>query len=85
MTGVEMDRKKPNRDPYISIISTMGGPTPCLWTWDEEMGCHSPERTGDNNTSMGSGTMKGAIAEGKYWAECEEILFLGAEYETRSK
>jgi len=73
-----------NKHPsFIGIIHGCGGWNSCCFTWeqfDSKHGGYTPVQTGFNNTSLGTGTVEGAIEEAVNWAENEEMpirLYVG--------
>jgi hypothetical protein len=66
---------------YITIIHGIGGHNSCLMGWDDEMQCHVPDQTGANNTSLGDGSLRGAVREALSWAEAEEVRYEGPAWE----
>lgn len=77
---VVLDGVPDTKEDYICIIHGVGGWNSCIMSYDEDEGDYSPWATGFNNTSMGSGTLKGAIEEARNWARSDELALVGLAF-----
>jgi hypothetical protein len=77
--GVDRPAACPSHPPYVGIIEGIGGFNSAVFVWDDEMQGYDIAQTGFNNTSLGSGSKKGAIIEAKIWAKDEELQYRGPE------
>ena len=62
------------KEPIITVYKSIGGWKAQLMTWNEEYQMHMPYSTGDGYRSIDE-----AIADGKAWAEAEEVQFTHKE------
>ena len=72
-------KKEKEHPSYVGLIYGIGGPNAAFFVWDAEMQGYDICNTGFNNTSLGKGTLNGAIQEAQYWAETEGVEYKGPE------
>jgi len=66
-----------SKEAFITVYLPIAGWKAVMYTWEEELGCHTPWETG----LFGHATKAEAIEEALFWAESEAVAYVPSSKE----